>query len=252
MSRIVTIDPAAVAAHSRTLLFTPEPGACGGRLHPGQTLLPPWIAQQLDRHVWPGLAPNATTAQARAVCEHIDWENIWRREPALWARAHIRGAPTPETLWHTRAELAQHGYRLCLDVELHAIDGQIALLVYGAGVLGRLTDRAWDIAAPLLTSCACIVREPREDTANAGWLRPARPPTSQRQRPLPTGVTLPANGWQSGDWMHTWWSYLDGPLATHCPCPAHAAAGPDFGPGTHRPHHPKPPQPQREDGAITT
>lgn len=215
--------------HGR-VLFMPEPGACGGRLDPNQILIPPWLADQLDWHVWPSQSPLALSRQARTLCEHLDWERIWRLEPDLFTRRSQAGAPSPTTLWQARAELAEIGYHLCLDVELQPVAGALAAVIYGAGVVGWLADQAWDTAAPLLTTCASVLREPRRDTPEPRGLRPARPPVSLGKRPLPTGVTLTTGAWQVGDWMHTRWSYLDGPLAPKCPCPAHLAHT-DFGPG---------------------
>lgn len=259
--RIVSVDPAAVAAHSRGLLFTPEPGACAGRLNPRQTALPTWLARQLDGHVWPGLAVGATNAAARVQCEHIDWESIWRRDTLPWERARILGAPATDTFWHARSELAEYGYRLCLDVEIHPVypahtsADSVSFAVHGAGVIGMLTDRAWDAAAPLLTTCASVVRAPWPDPPDAGWLRPARPTLNHARRPVPTGVNLPLGAWQAGDWLHTWWTYHHGPLAPGCPCPAHSPADrPTFGPGAHthrRAHDYDIDNPERKDGEAT-
>lgn len=222
------IDPDSVAAQGRRLLFMPEPGACGGRLDPDQRAVPDWLAEQIDFHVWPSMAPIASIAAARAVCQHVDWEGIWRKDPALWSRESKLGAPAMTDLWQARDDLAEHGYHLCLDVELHTTDSRLALVVYGAGIVGRMSDAAWRAAAPLLTTCAAAIYEPRPDTRDPGWVRPARPATSLGRR-LPTGVR--PNQCNVGDWLHTWWEYHDGPLRRGCPCPAHAAVRDDFGPG---------------------
>lgn len=215
------------------VVFLPEPGSCGGRLDPNQIAIPPWLADHLDWHVWPSASPLAFAHRARTLCEHVNWEHIWRQDPELFTRRPQIGAPPPTTFWHARAELAEIGYQLCLDVELQTIGGALAAVVYGAGVVGRLTDKAWDAAAPQLTTCSSVLREPRPDTPDPGGLRPARPQTSVGKRPMPAGVTLTTGAWLVGDWMHTWWSYLDGPLASGCPCPAHIDHT-DFGPMTHR------------------
>lgn len=212
------------------VVFVPEPGACGGRLDPGQVLVPDWLAEQLDWHVWPSLSPWAASKRARTTCEHVDWEQVWRREPMLFERRWQLGTPPLDALWLAKHELADLNYRLCLDVEMQSVDNNLALVVFGAGVVGPMSDDAWAAAAPLLTTCAAVLREPRTDIAESGWLRPARPAVSVGKRPLPSGVRLSANSWQVGDWIHTWWSYLDGPLASNCSCGAHGSA--DFGPAT--------------------
>lgn len=210
-----------VAKRNRKVLFFPEPGSCGGRLEPGQHLIPEWLADKLDWHVWPSLSPWALAERARTVCSHVDWPAVWRRAPELFLRRTQHGAPPPEVLWYARDELAEHGYRLCFDVELQPVDGQLALVIYGAGVLGSLTDPAWAVAAPYLTTCASTIREPRQDIKHAGWLRPARPSVSTGKRPLPPDIALPAGARRVGDWAHTWWSYFGGQLQPACHCPGH-------------------------------
>lgn len=214
-------NPGSVARRERKVLFFPEPGSCGGRLEPGQDLIPEWLGDKLDWHVWPSMSPWALAERARAVCSHVDWPAVWRRAPELFSRRTQHGAPAPEVLWHARDELADHGYRLCFDVELQPVDGELALVIYGAGVLGALTDQAWAAAAPYLTTCASTIREPRQDLPHPGWLRPARPSTGAGKRPLAPGVSLPHGAWRVGDWAHTWWGYYGGALIENCRCPAH-------------------------------
>lgn len=217
---------------SGRVLFLPEPGACGGRLDPGQVLVPDWLAKQLDWHVWPSLSPWAASTRARVVCHHIDWEQVQEAEPVLFERRQQLGVPPLDLLWEAKRDLSALGYRLCFDMEVQSVEGKLALVVHGAGVLGWLTDRAWEAAAGSLTTCATVLREPRRDIANAGWIRPARPPVSVGKRPLAPGIRMPAGAWLLGDWVHTWWSYLDGPLSAGCRCPAHdseAAFGPRGG-----------------------
>jgi hypothetical protein len=205
------------------VVFLAEPGACAGRLEPGQDLVPAWLATMLDWHVWPSASPWAVSSRARTVCEHVDYELVWAQRPEWFQRREHVGAPPPEVLFAAKGELADLGQRLVLDVQLEEIDGQLALAVYGAGVVGRLTDREWKAVASLLTTCSARIREPLPDVdVDNGPLHLIRPARSSRpgQRGLPTGIQ--PEGWESGDWMHTWWSYpLFGALRPDCLCTAH-------------------------------
>ncbi|SFQ30363.1 hypothetical protein [Amycolatopsis rubida] len=206
-----------------SLVFLPEPGACAGRLDPGQALIPDDLARQLDWHVEPSVSPWSISPVARTVCEHIDYESLHREHPALFERRQQHGAPAVSELWEAKHRLAELGYRLCLDVQIEDYDDGLALVVYGAGVVGRLTDRAWAAVAGILTTDASSIVEPPPDVAGlARAVRPARPATSRGKRKLPTRVT--PLGWQVGDWEHTWWAYpLVGADAHQVPA--------EFGPG---------------------
>lgn len=214
---------------ARGIVFFPEPGHCGGRLEPGQTVVPGWLANLIDWHVWPPKSPAARQRGARTVCEHIDWQSVWSRHPELFAGPALTGAPHPTALWHARHELATYGHHLCLDVELHDSDNGLLIWITGAGFVGRTVDDAWPDAAALLTTCTSLIREPRGDAHSVLEQRPARPPSALGQRALPAGVT-PA-GWHVGDWLHTWWTYQPGPPRRGCRCPAHPSTEP-FGPTT--------------------
>lgn len=206
---------------SPRLRFCPEPGACGGRLDPGQTLVPEWLADAIDWHVLPSISPWAISVSARTACEHINWEDVWLRDSTLFTRHRKLGAPMLEAVWNARRGLAELGYGLCVEVELEPVGDELALVVCGAGVLGRLNDEGWALASSMLTTCATILREPRPEGHQLRLVRPARPSTSVGKRPLAQPVSIPPSQWEIGDWCHTWWSYLDGPLAEKCSCTAH-------------------------------
>jgi hypothetical protein len=223
--------PASAAPH---VVFVPEPGACAGRLDPDQTLVPLWLASLIDFHVWPSVpTPDVLSGRARTVCEHIDWELIGQEHPELFKRRQQVGAPDLPALWEAKAELADTGTHLAFDVQLEDVDGELALAIYGAGVIGRLDDVEWHAVAALLTTCSSTIHEPRDDVDVFGSiLRPARPPAVGGKRTMPAAVQ-PEN-WQVGDWMHTWWGYpVHGTLRPGCSCTAHtaAAAAVQFGPG---------------------
>jgi hypothetical protein len=186
----------------------------------------------MDWHVWPSASPWAVSGLARTVCAHVDYELIWASWPELFGRRAQVGAPPPEVLWEAKGALAGLGEQLVLDVQAELVGGEVALAVYGAGVVGRMSDAAWAAAAGLLTTCCACVREPLDERGAAGLLvRPARPCVAVRRRGLPVGIQ-PAS-WVVGDWLHTWWSYpLFGSVSAGCSCSAHAAAlwVPDFGP----------------------
>lgn len=218
-----------------SVLFRAEPGACAGRLDPGQGLVPDWLVPLLDYHVWPSASPYPISLRARTVCEHIDYGLIWHQHPDLFARRGQVGNPALPELWEAKRVLAEEfGTALAFEVQLEKIDGELALGVYGAGVVGRLSDAEWHAVAGLLTTCSSTVREPRPDLERyGGTVRPARPPTGAGKRPLPSPVT--PEGWQIGDWIHTWWSYpFYGTLRENCSCTAHTAeaAAVRFGPDT--------------------
>jgi predicted Rdx family selenoprotein len=213
----------------RGIVFFPEPGHCGGRLDPDQTVIPHWLAEQIDWHAWPPKSGNAIESGARTVCEHIGWEHVWSQRPDQFAGPAVTGAPHPTALWHAQHELAEYGHHLCLDVELHGTADELVITITGAGFVGRTANSAWPSAAALLTTCTSLIREPRDDGHTTLEMRPARPPSARGQRRLPPGVT-PA-GWHVGDWLHTWWTYQPGPPRQHCRCPAHPHPQP-FGPGT--------------------
>lgn len=177
------------------LVWLPEPGACGGRLDPGQALVPDGLAQQLDFHVRPSVSPWAISPVARTVCEHVDYESLHHAEPGLFEHRQQYGAPAVPELWDAKHRLAALGYHLCLDVQIEEFDGDLALVVYGAGVVGRLTDRAWAAVAGILTTNSSSVVEPPPDAGRP--VRPARPATSRGKRKLPAPVT--PLGWQVGD-----------------------------------------------------
>lgn len=215
------------------VVFLAEPGACAGRLEPGQDLVPQWLADQIDFHVWPSVpTPGHLPGRARTVCEHVDWERVQADRPELFERRKQVGAPELSALWEAKAELADTGTPLAFDVQLEEVDGELALAVYGAGVIGRLDDDQWRIAAPLLATCCSTIHEPREDVELFGTLlRPARPPTVTGKRAI--GGSIRPEHWQVGDWMHTWFGYpIHGDLRPGCVCTAHtvAAAGAQFGP----------------------
>lgn len=215
------------------VVFLPEPGACAGRLVPGQELVPDWLARRIDFHVWPSASPYAVSEGARTVCEHIDYAQVWNEHPELFSRRQQVGAPACEDLWEARRLLAEFGTSLAFDVQLEDIDGELALGVYGAGVAGRLSDAEWRAVADLLTTCSSRLHEPREDVALIGRLvRPARRPVVVGKRDLPTRVT-PVS-WEVGDWIHTWWGYpFHGTLVEGCACSAHTPQDSvvHFGPG---------------------
>lgn len=211
-------DDTAVGVPGPIVLFLPEPGRCGGRLDPHQSTVPTWLADLVDWHVRPSASPWASARMARTICTHVDWAAVWSRDPQLFIRrAHV-GAPPPPELWAAREALADHGYDLTFEVQFESIGDELALAIYGAGAVGRLTDQAWQSAAPLLTTCCSTIREPRPDALPD--LLPPRIVTALSRRRLPTGL-IP-QGWQTGDWLHTWWSYpLADTLRSNCPCPAH-------------------------------
>ncbi len=216
------------------VVFLAEPGACAGRLEPAQILVPSWLATMIEFHVWPSVpTPGHLTGRARTVCEHIDWEMVSQDHPELFARRRQVGAPDLSALWEAKAELAETGTPLAFDVQLEDVDGELALAIYGAGVIGRLDDTQWHAVAALLTTCSSTIHEPRDDVDVFGSiLRPARPPATSGKRTLPAAVQ--PESWQIGDWMHTWWGYpIHGSLRSGCSCTAHTAvaAATRFGPG---------------------
>lgn len=210
------------------VLWVPEPGACGGRIDPEQELVPGWLAERVDWHLRPSASPWATARMARTCCAHVDWTMVWATDPTLFARRAQLGIPSPPDLWQARTMLAELGYELLLEVQLENLDGALGLAIYGAGVTGTLTPRAWRQVAPLLTTCCCTIHEPRAGPM-PDPLAPARPVTAGGQQ-HPSGSVTPM-GWCIGDWWHTWWSYpMAGPLRPGCRCPAHrtlAQFGPD-------------------------
>ncbi|OLZ51696.1 hypothetical protein BS329_15640 [Amycolatopsis coloradensis] len=216
--------PSGEAGPGGALVFLPEPGECAGRLDPGQALIPDVLARRLDFHVQPSVSPWAISPMARTVCEHIDYESLHSERPELFERRQQFGTPAIEQMWEAKHLLAELGYHLCLDVQIEDVDGELALVVFGAGVVGRLTDRAWAAVAGILTTDSSSIVEPVADVSRfASPVRPARPSTSRGKRKLPTAVT--PLGWQVGDWAHTWWGYpLFGAPGAHV-VPA------EFGPG---------------------
>jgi hypothetical protein len=194
-------------------------------LNAGQTQIPDDLAAMVDYHVWPSASAWEISTMARTVCDHIDYAVVAAKYPDLFRRRRQYGAPEPAVLWQARDRLAPLGYRLSLDVQFEAVNG-LSLVVYGAGVVGRLTDDAWAQVAGLLTSDWTTIVEPAPDVGDTVVLpRPARPSTSRGRRRLPVPVRPIA--WEIGDWLHTWWSYpLMGP-------PSGTANTPVFGPGTH-------------------
>jgi hypothetical protein len=217
-------------------LFKVEPVSCGGRIDPDQDWVPDWLVNRIDRHVWPSASPLAVARKARTVCSHVDWWQVWSDHPELFDARQQVGAPPPAVLWETQRALAAMGTELCFDVELEDVgDGNLGLAVYGAGVVGKLTQSEWDLAAPLLTTCTARVHQPRRDVDLLGLVRPARPVIPVGRHRRIAGVR-PAS-WEIGDWVHTWWSYpVVGSLRDKCECSAHtsAAARVHFGPGVLR------------------
>jgi hypothetical protein len=195
-------------------------------------LIPAWLATLMDWHVWPSSSPWAVSPRARTVCAHIDYELVWTQHPGLFTRREQVGPPSPDALWAARRELAERDATLVLDVQAERYDGELALAVYGAGVVGQLDDDAWQAVAPLLTTCTAAVYEPRvELPAGMLPLRPALPPTASGRRPVP----VRPESWVRSDVVHTWWSYpLHGTLRPNCACPAHTpqAAEQRWGPQT--------------------
>lgn len=219
------------AAAGAGVVFVPEPGSCGGRVDPGQTLVPDHLVRLLDWHVWPSAGVGAVSAWARTVCGHVDWELVWLDEPWLFGRRVRVGVPPPEVLWEAKRALGEFGVPLCFDVQIEVVDGLLALVVYGAGVVGRLGDAEWLAVAGELTTCCAVVREPLD--ANR-VVRPGRRFVAGG-RPLPYAVQ--PQGWEVGDWVHTWWSYPEGGvLRRGCRCSAHTAEvlTVEFGPGAGR------------------
>jgi hypothetical protein len=211
------------------VLFWPEPGACGGRIDPGQDIVAPWLVSILDYHVFPSASPYAATDMARTLCEHIDYALIHEEQPELFRRRAQVGIPALPDLWEARRVLADHGAALAFDAQWELIDDELAVAIYGAGVVGVLDEDAWNAAAALLTTCCCTIREPRDDS-DTGLIRPARAP-GRSPRPVPTRVR-PVSA-QAGDWVHTWWAYpVHGTLLDDCTCSAHAATAgtAEFGP----------------------
>ncbi|GAA4009857.1 hypothetical protein GCM10022247_35000 [Allokutzneria multivorans] len=202
----------------RPLLWQPEPGSCAGRLDPGQTLLPRRLVDALDGHVWPSASPDALSAYARTCCEHIDIEHLWHHYGPWFARRHQIGPPQLLALCAAKRLLAEHGIPLVVDLQIELLDGLPAFALYAAGVHGRLDDTLWDAVAPLLTTCATMLREPRADAILG---EPAARPPLTPGRSIPEGGTQP-DTWEVGDWMHTWWGWpLRGDLRERCTCPAH-------------------------------
>ncbi|ONI88039.1 hypothetical protein ALI22I_20045 [Saccharothrix sp. ALI-22-I] len=202
------------------VVFLPEPGACGGRLHPAQRLVPDWLASMLDWHVWPSSSPGVVSALARTRCTHVDAELIWATEPELFARRAQVGAPPSQDLWAARRILAERGFDLAFELHLELVEDELAIAVYGAGVVGRLTREAWREVAPRLTTCVSELSEPGEDVDLArGVIRPARP--AWWPPGMPPGGVRPER-WERGDTAHTWWRYpFHGTLRAGCTCPAH-------------------------------
>lgn len=213
--------PSSRAADLAAVVFLSEPGACAGRLAPGQTLIPDGLARTIDYHVWPSTSSFAVSARARTVCEHIDYEMVWRERPEIFARRNHVGAPPLPDLWEAKGMLAESGVPLAFDVQFEDIDGQLALAIYGAGVVGRIDDELWREAANLLTTCASTIHEPRFDVdIFSNLLRPARPPAVSGWRRA--GLETQPEHWEIGDWHHTWWCYpIHGGLRRGCACPAH-------------------------------
>ncbi|WP_309114641.1 hypothetical protein [Saccharothrix sp.] len=200
-------------------------------MDPAQVEVPEWLADMVDGHVWPSASPDELSRNARTHCGHIDYEVVWQRAPELFERRIHVGAPPPEELWAARRTLARHGFELILDVQFEVVAEGLALAVYGAGVVGRLTEAAWRDVAPLLTTCTCSVREPREDVdVSRGVMRPGRPPVRGAfAMPLSVRPEL----WEASDVSHTWWAYpFFGTLREGCTCVAHTstASGIRFGP----------------------
>jgi hypothetical protein len=182
----------------------------------------------LDYHVFPSASPYAATDMARTLCEHIDYALICDEWPELFARRAQVGIPVLPDLWEARRVLADYGAALAIDAQWELVDDELAVAIYGAGVVGVLGDDAWNAAAALLTTCCCTIREPRDNRVT-DLIRPARAPRGLA-RPVPTRVR-PVSG-QAGDWLHTWWAYpVHGTLRGDCACSAHAAtATGEFGP----------------------
>jgi len=202
------------------VIFLPEPGSCGGRLDPGQALVPDDVATVVDWHV----RPPRWTGVARTVCGHIDYELISVNHPELFALREQVGAPALPALWEAKRVLAEVGLLLQLEVQFEQIEGQCALAVYGAGVDGRLTDKLWAEISALLTTCCSMVCEPRPDIDPlAGLLTPRRPAITRGRRTIPIAVR-PAV-YELDDTTHTWWSYeVFGTLREGCACTAHTPA----------------------------
>lgn len=217
------------AAVGAGVVFVPEPGSCGGRVDPGQTLVPDHLVRLLDWHVWPSAGPGAVSAWARTVCGHVDYELVWLEEPWLFGRRVRVGVPPPEVLWDAKRALEELGVQLCFDVQLEVVDRLLALAVYGVGVVGRMGDAEWRAVAGDLTTCCAVLREPLDP---GRLVRPGRRFVAGRRRPLPYAVQPQC--WEVGDWAHTWWSYpAGGALRRGCRCSAHTAEvlKVEFGPG---------------------
>lgn len=214
------------------VVFLPEPGACGGRVDPGQRLLPEWLTSMVDWHVWPSSSPSAVSALARTRCAHVDAELIWRTAPELFDRRGQIGAPPPHELWAARSIAAGHDVRLVFELHLELVGDELAVAVYGAGTVGRLADPAWSDIAPLLTTCVSEISEPGGKVDPARLIRPARP--AARPSRTPPGGVRPQR-WERGDHAHTWWRYpFHGTLRDGCTCPAHSrqATTVHFGPSS--------------------
>lgn len=218
------------AGSGRSVVFQPEPGCCGGRLDPGQQVIPADIAERIDYHVWPSTSPGAVSPMARMVCEHVDWEQIAATHPELFTRYQRLGSPPLPMVWTARHLLAARGYALCVDMRLELVQGELAMVLGAVGVLGRLDDAAWRDTAGLLTTCGTVLREPRPGRNRWELGVPARPSGSFGKRPLPGRVALSSDQWAVEDWSHTWWSYQDQRRTSGCTCPAHDNGYADFGP----------------------
>lgn len=222
-------------AASAGIMWTPEPGACAGRLDPDQTLVPSWLAQLVDWHIRPSASAWAVSPTARVVCSHIDWEQVWVRSPELFERRFQSPTPSPPVLWSARRLLVELGYDLIVDVQFENDDGQLVVAIYGAGVLGELGDHAWHAVASLLTTCACTLREPRTEYLERLHTNPLHLPTAQPSaegRREIAGRVFPET-WLKGDWAYTWWSYpVVVPIRADCVCSAHVPNHVDrqFGP----------------------
>lgn len=202
------------------IIALPEPGRCGWRVHPDQTLIPPWLVDRVDWHVRPSASPASPTPMARVLCGHVDWEYVWTVDPDLFDRRRHIGVPPPPVFFHAAATLAEQGFRLLLEVEFEQVEGQPAVAIYGAGVVGPLTRRAWQAVAGLLTTCTCTLHDP----------------ACAQRRPIP-GRVVPS-AWRHGD-HHTWWAYpYAEPVRDGCECSAYRGDDSDrFGPRAHTGRH---------------
>jgi hypothetical protein len=185
----------------------------------------------VDGHVWPSVWPDRVSGMALTHCGHVDYELVWSTAPELFSRRAQVGAPPLRQLWAAKHALAELGFALAFDVQFEVVDGEPALAVYGAGVTGSLTARAWREVAPMLTTCTSYVHEPREDVDPArGVMRPERPAVRGKY-PMPSPVRPEL--WEAGDVSHTWWRYpFFGTLRADCACVAHTRQATEirFGP----------------------